>query len=98
MHKSLYMFSFNATGLIFFLFLSDHLDQRFVTFILNTIEIPPTPDLEDQVTDLLVNFILAFNLHFAKVEENLVMKAIAERRTVKVLTEKILLLFNRDGL
>ena len=49
------------------------------------------------MTDLLVNFVLAFNLHFVKVGDNFIMKAIGERRTVKVLTEKMLLLFNRDG-
>ena len=75
----------------------DHLDKTFIRFILDTIESPLTPEHEDQVTDLLVNFTLAFNLHFHKVGENLVMKEIAERKTVKVLTEKILLLFNRDG-
>ena len=77
--------------------ISDHLDKTFIRFILDTIESPLTPEHEDQVTDLLVNFILAFDLHFHKVGENLVMKEIAERKTVKVLTEKILLLFNRDG-
>ena len=78
-------------------FFSDHLDQKFIKFILDKIESPPSSDYEDQVTDVLVNFVLAFNLHFVKVGDNLIMKAIGERRTVKVLTEKILLLFNRDG-
>ena len=75
----------------------DHLDQKFIKFILDTIEAPPSSDHGDQVTDLLVNFILAFNLHFVKIGDNFIMKAIAERGNVKVLTEKILLLFNRDG-
>ena len=79
------------------LLLPDHLDQKFIKFILDTIETPPSSDYEDQVTDLLVNFVLAFNLHFVKVGDNFIMKAIAERRTVKVVTEKILLLFNRGG-
>lgn len=75
--------------------LHDHLDEKFIKFILETIESPPTADFDGQVTDLLVNLVLAFNLHFQKLEDNIIMKAIAKRKTVKVLTEKLLLLFNR---
>ena len=75
----------------------DHLDEKFIKFILDTIESPPSSDYDDQVTDLLVNLVLAFNLHFHKLDDNFIMKAIADRKTVKVLTEKVLLLFNRGG-
>lgn len=75
--------------------LHDHLDEKFIKFILDTIESPPSSDYDDQVTDLLVNLVLAFNLHFHKLDDNFIMKAIADRKTVKVLTEKVLLLFNR---
>lgn len=75
--------------------LHDHLDEKFIKFILDTLESPPTAEYDDQVTDLLVNLVLAFNLHFHKLDDNFLMRAIAERKTVKVLTEKILLLFNR---
>lgn len=76
--------------------LHDYLNADFIHFVFTTLENPPTLEHEEQLTDLLVNFILAFNLHFQMPTENLVMKVIEEKKTVKVFSEKILLLFNRD--
>ncbi|KAL4230198.1 hypothetical protein ACF0H5_010583 [Mactra antiquata] len=76
--------------------LHDHLNTDFLGFVFNSLENPCSEGHEEQLTDLLVNFVLAFNLHFDTLNENLVMKVIEEKKTVKVFTEKILLLFNRD--
>lgn len=53
-------------------------------------------DLEDQIPDLFVNFILSYNLQFTN-SENIVLNALKERTVAKSFTEKILLLFNREG-
>lgn len=78
-------------------YFSDYLNVDFLHFVFNALENPPTVEHEEQMPDLLVNFILAFNLHFKMPSENLVMRVIEEKKTVKVFSEKILLLFNRDG-
>ena len=75
----------------------DHLDAEFLHFVFKSMDNPASVEHEEQVTELLVNFMLAFNLHFHVRADNLVMKVIEERKTVKVFTEKLLLLFNRDG-
>ena len=80
-----------------FVLISDHLNVAFLQFVFESIENPPTYEHEDQVTDLLINFVLAFNLHCKQPKDNLVLHVIEERKTVKVFTEKVLLLFNRDG-
>lgn len=66
-------------------------------FLFESIENPPTSDHEDQLTDILISLVLAFNLHFGKPKDNLVMQVMEDKKTAKVFTEKILLLFNRDG-
>ncbi|XP_060558045.1 NCK-interacting protein with SH3 domain-like [Ruditapes philippinarum] len=76
--------------------LHDHLNAEFLHFVFKSMDNPVSVEHEEQVTELLVNFILAFNLHFHVPADNLVMKVIEERKTVKVFTEKLLLLFNRD--
>lgn len=72
--------------------LQDFMDAKFMNFVFDTIE---SGEHDEQLTNLLVQFVLAFNLHFLR-KDNLVMHVLAERRTAKVFTEKILLLFNRD--
>jgi len=52
---------------------------------------------EGDLTDALVNLVLAFNLHLNDPADNGVMTVIERHGTVKTFTEKILLLFNRDG-
>ncbi|KAK3580163.1 hypothetical protein CHS0354_030278 [Potamilus streckersoni] len=75
--------------------LHDHLNEDFVGFLFDVMENPPSPEFEDQVTDILVNLILAFNLHFQEVKDNTVMQVLASKGTMKVFTEKLLLLINR---
>ncbi|KAH3717720.1 NCK-interacting protein with SH3 domain-like [Dreissena polymorpha] len=76
--------------------LHDHLNAEFVQFLFNNIENPASGEHEDQLSDLVVNLVLAFNLHFYVPSKNLVLQVMEERKTVKVFSEKILLLFNRD--
>ena len=73
----------------------EQLGQDFIAFILDLIENPPDMDLEDQIPDLFVNFILSYNLQFTN-SENIVLNALKERTVAKSFTEKILLLFNRE--
>ncbi|XP_050409446.1 NCK-interacting protein with SH3 domain [Patella vulgata] len=75
--------------------LHEHLNGDFISFILSLIENPPTDEHEDQATDLLVSLILAYNLHMETAGKNLVMDVFAEKGTVKIFTEKVMLLFNR---
>jgi len=70
---------------------------KFVEFLLDSIESPPTNDEADAVPDVFVKLLLAFNLHFEHPSDNLVMSAVAGRGTAKTFTEKLMLLFNREG-
>ena len=66
-------------------------------FLLDNIESPPGNDEADAVPDVFVKLLLAFNLHFELPSDNLVMSAVASRGTAKTFTEKLMLLFNREG-
>ena len=79
---------------LFFMFwIAEQLSRTYVNFLLDNIE---TSDHE-QIPDLFVNLLLAFNLHFDIPSENDVMKVLAERGTAKTFTEKVMLLVNREG-
>jgi len=71
---------------------------KFVEFLLGNIESPPDSDEAEAVPDVFVKLLLAFNLHFELPSDNLVMSAVASRATAKTFTEKLMLLFNREGL
>ncbi|XP_019618465.1 PREDICTED: NCK-interacting protein with SH3 domain-like [Branchiostoma belcheri] len=73
----------------------EHLSEEFVSFLLSHVEEPPEGDIHEQVPDLFLNLILAFNLHFSDPKDNLVMKAIASSSNVRTFSEKIMLLVNR---
>ncbi|XP_072027426.1 NCK-interacting protein with SH3 domain-like [Amphiura filiformis] len=73
----------------------DIFTEDFVTYLLDKIDDPPESDEDEQIPDLFVNLILAYNLHFRVPADNIVMKALAGRRTVKTFSEKIMLLVNR---
>ncbi|XP_072176871.1 NCK-interacting protein with SH3 domain-like [Diadema setosum] len=73
----------------------DQLHADFIGFLLDNIDQPPSADEMEQVPDLFVNLILAFNLHFRIPADNIVMKVLAERKTAKSFSEKIMLLVNR---
>ncbi|KAI7790828.1 NCK-interacting protein with SH3 domain-like [Triplophysa rosa] len=73
----------------------DHLNASLLQFLLDVIEDGLTSDPTEQLPDLFVNLLLAFNLHLSVPESNIVMQALIKRHNVKILTEKILLLLNR---
>jgi hypothetical protein len=62
------------------------------------VETPPANDETETLPDMFVKLILSFNLHFEMPDENIIMKTLAERGTAKTFTEKLLLLFNREGI
>ncbi|KAF5292273.1 hypothetical protein FQR65_LT11236 [Abscondita terminalis] len=74
----------------------DHMGSTFLNFIFNNIESPPDTDIEEQIPDLFLNFMLSFNLQFTSENENILLKTLEKRNTAKTFTEKILLLFNRE--
>ena len=76
---------------------AEHIDVPFVDYLLAGIESPPVSDDADAVPDVFVKLLLAFNLHFELPADNLVMSAVAGRGTAKTFTEKLMLLFNREG-
>uniref|UniRef100_A0A4W4HEY9 SH3 domain-containing protein n=1 Tax=Electrophorus electricus TaxID=8005 RepID=A0A4W4HEY9_ELEEL len=73
----------------------DHLNTGFVQFLLDVIEDGLPSDSSEQLPDLCVNLLLAFNLHLTVPENNMVMQTLIKRHNVKILSEKILLLLNR---
>ncbi|KAK2906456.1 hypothetical protein Q8A67_005441 [Cirrhinus molitorella] len=73
----------------------EHLNAAFLQFLLDVIEDGLPSDATEQLPDLFINLLLAFNLHLSAPESNMVMQALIKRHNVKILTEKLLLLLNR---
>ncbi|XP_066527186.1 NCK-interacting protein with SH3 domain-like [Hoplias malabaricus] len=73
----------------------DHLNSSFVLFLLDVIEDGLPSDPTEQLPDLFINILLAFNLHLTVPDSNIVMQTLIKRHNVKNLSEKILLLLNR---
>lgn len=73
----------------------EHLNAAFLQFLLDVIEDGLPSDPTEQLPDLFINLLLAFNLHLSLPESNMVMQALIKRHNVKILTEKLLLLLNR---
>lgn len=73
----------------------DHLNSSFIQFLLDVIEDGISSDPTEQLPDLFINMLLAFNLHLTVPENNMVMQTLIKRHNVKTLSEKILLLLNR---
>ncbi|KAF4097187.1 NCK-interacting protein with SH3 domain-like [Onychostoma macrolepis] len=73
----------------------EHLNSTFLRFLLDVIEDGLPSDPTEQLPDLFINLLLAFNLHLSVPECNMVMQALIKRHNVKILTEKLLLLLNR---
>ncbi|XP_022905366.2 NCK-interacting protein with SH3 domain [Onthophagus taurus] len=74
----------------------EFLGNRFIKFILNYIECPPAEDIDEEIPDLFLNFILAYNLQFHTLHENVVVNVLSEKSLAKTFTEKLLLLINRE--
>ncbi|NXC97193.1 SPN90 protein, partial [Certhia familiaris] len=73
----------------------EHLNSQFVQFLLDVIEDGLPSDTTDQLPDLFVNVLLAFNLHIPVPEHSVIMTTMSKHSNVKTFTEKLLLLLNR---
>lgn len=71
--------------------------QDFLQFVLDNIEAPPDTDLDEQIPDLFLNLLIAFNLQFDEETLNPLLVALEARQSAKAFSEKILLLLNREG-
>ncbi|XP_043406771.1 NCK-interacting protein with SH3 domain isoform X5 [Chelonia mydas] len=73
----------------------EHLNSQFVQFLLDVIEDGLPSDTTEQLPDLFVNVLLAFDLHIPVPEHNVIMTTVSKHSNVKTFTEKVLLLLNR---
>lgn len=74
----------------------EQLDCEFIRLILRLIESPPTTDLGEVLPDVMITLLLSYNLQFEEPAENCVMDAMKAENTAKTLTEKLLMLINRE--
>ncbi|ROL54771.1 NCK-interacting protein with SH3 domain [Anabarilius grahami] len=58
----------------------EHLNAAFLQFLLDVIEDGLPSDSTEQLPDLFINLLLAFNLHLSVPEANMVMQALIKRR------------------
>uniref|UniRef100_A0A667YCU9 NCK interacting protein with SH3 domain n=1 Tax=Myripristis murdjan TaxID=586833 RepID=A0A667YCU9_9TELE len=72
----------------------EHLNSEFVQFLLGVVEDGLPSDSTEQLPDLFLNLLLAFNLHHTVPSTNVIMQELM-KKNVKILTEKVLLLLNR---
>ena len=88
------------------------MNETFIRFLLEGIETYNENPETEQLAELFLGLILAFNLQYCNHQkgkaqfdsskhkfnaENLIMKCLCERENTKFFTEKLLLLFNREG-
>ncbi|XP_062977428.1 NCK-interacting protein with SH3 domain [Elgaria multicarinata webbii] len=73
----------------------EHLNSQFVQFLFDVIEDGLPSDTTEQLPDLFINVLLAFNLHIPVPEHNVIMVTLSKHSNVKTFTEKLLLLLNR---
>ncbi|KAM7422612.1 hypothetical protein PAMA_010582 [Pampus argenteus] len=72
----------------------EHLNAEFVQFLLGVVEDGLPSDPTEQLPDIFLNLLLAFNLHHTAPSNNVIMQEL-KKKNVKVLSEKVLLLLNR---
>ncbi|XP_014908893.1 NCK-interacting protein with SH3 domain [Poecilia latipinna] len=72
----------------------EHLSAEFVRFLLGVVEDGLPSDPTEQLPDIFLNLLLAFNLHHTVPSNNAIMQEL-KQKNVKALTEKVLLLLNR---
>ncbi|KAF6727419.1 NCK-interacting protein with SH3 domain [Oryzias melastigma] len=72
----------------------EHLNAEFIRFVLSVVEDGLPSDPTEQLPDIFLNLLLAFNLHHTVPSSNVLMQEL-NQKNVKVLTEKVLLLLNR---
>lgn len=71
--------------------------MEFAQFLLELIENPPETDMDEQIPDLFLTLLLAYNLQFENPFENLLLDALETIDNAKTFCEKVLLLLNREG-
>lgn len=76
---------------------TEQLGVEFAQFLLELIESPPETDENEQIPDLFLTLLLAYNLQFEQTQDNLLLNALEEMDNAKTFCEKILLLLNREG-
>ncbi|CAH0721752.1 unnamed protein product, partial [Brenthis ino] len=74
----------------------EQLGMEFAQFLLELIENPPETDVDEQIPDLFLTLLLAYNLQFENPFENLLLNALETMDIAKTFCEKILLLLNRE--
>ncbi|CAB3224681.1 unnamed protein product [Arctia plantaginis] len=74
----------------------EQLGEDFAEFVLELIENPPETDVDEQIPDLFLTLLLAYNLQFDNSYENLLLNALETRDIAKTFCEKVLLLLNRE--
>ncbi|XP_059056958.1 NCK-interacting protein with SH3 domain [Achroia grisella] len=74
----------------------EQLGVEFAQFLLELIEDPPETDVDEQIPDLFLTLLLAYNLQFESVMDNLLLNALETRDNAKTFCEKILLILNRE--
>ncbi|KAK2862106.1 hypothetical protein Q5P01_001639 [Channa striata] len=72
----------------------EHLNADFVQFLLGVVEDGLPSDPTEQLPDIFLNLLLAFNLHHTTPSDNVIMQEL-KKKNVKILSEKVLLLLNR---
>ncbi|VVD02012.1 unnamed protein product [Leptidea sinapis] len=72
------------------------LGVEFAIFLLELIESPPETDLDEQIPDLFLTLLLAYNLQFDNPIDNMLLSALEKMDNAKTFCEKILLLLNRE--
>ncbi|XP_050558794.1 NCK-interacting protein with SH3 domain isoform X2 [Spodoptera frugiperda] len=74
----------------------EQLGVDFALFLLELIENPPETDVDEQIPDLFLTLVLAYNLQFEESFDNLLLNALETREIAKTFCEKALLLLNRE--
>lgn len=78
-------------------YITEQLGVEFAQFLLELIENPPETDVDEQIPDLFLTLLLAYNLQFEQSADNLLLAALETRDNAKTFCEKVLLLLNREG-
>ncbi|XP_050052033.1 NCK-interacting protein with SH3 domain isoform X1 [Dermacentor andersoni] len=71
----------------------EHVGEQFVTFLLDTIE---SVEMEEEVAELSLGSLLSLNLHLQSEADNFVLRTLATRKDARALTERLMLLVNRE--
>lgn len=67
-------------------------------FVMDIVEKSSEDDYQDQLSDVMIDLLLAFNLQFDDFADSLVLQAMRQVKSAKTFTEKILVLLNREGM